>query len=70
MAWTDLNSRDAVLDAIRDFDEIGRKDFLKKYGFGSAARYRLIFQGGEYDAKVIIGAAHGYQFPEGAAEEQ
>lgn len=64
MAWADLNDRGAVLEALAEFELLGREQFLAKYGFGHANRYHLVHEGKEYDAKAIIGAAHGYQFPD------
>lgn len=64
MAWADLNDRNAVLEAVAEFELLGREEFLAKYGFGHANRYILLHEGREYDAKAIIGAAHGYQFPD------
>jgi hypothetical protein len=42
---------------------MGRRNFLKKYGFGSAREYFLVVDGERFDSKAIIGAAHGYEFP-------
>src|SRR5206468_1680812 len=64
MSYQDLTSRDAVLSAIREFDELGREEFLAKYGFGEARQYFLFHKGQQYDSKAIVGAAHAYQFPE------
>ncbi|EDZ98862.1 hypothetical protein BH160DRAFT_5827 [Burkholderia sp. H160] len=64
MAFADVNDPAAVLEAVREFDGIGRDAFLKKYGFGKARDYFLVVDGRRYDSKAIIGAAHGYQFPE------
>jgi hypothetical protein len=64
MALSDLTSRDAVLAAIREFDAIGQDEFLSKYGFGKARQYVLELEGKLYDSKAIVGAAHGYQFPD------
>jgi len=64
MALGDLSSPDAVIDAVREFDRIGRKRFLEKYGFREARDYMLVYDGSQYDSKAIVGAAHGYQFPE------
>ena len=63
MGLSDLTSRDAVLDAVREFDELGRDRFLAKYGFGGARQYVLEIEGRLYDSKAIVGAAHGFQFP-------
>lgn len=63
MALSDLTSRDAVLDAIREYDRIGREAFLSKYGFTKALNYFLVVDGRRYDSKAVAGAAYGYQFP-------
>jgi hypothetical protein len=63
MSLSDLTSRDAVLAAIREFDALGQ-EVLSKYGFGKARQYVLEHGGKLYDSKAIVGAAHGYQFPD------
>lgn len=60
----DLTSRDAILQAIAEFDRIGRDQFLLKYGFKPARSYFLNYSGRTYDSKAIAGAAYGYQFPD------
>lgn len=50
------------MDSIAEFDQLGRSKFLKKYGFGRAQSYFLVYKGKQYDSKAIVGAAHGYQF--------
>jgi len=60
----ELSDRQAVLAALGEFDRLGRDAFLKKYGFGRAGRFRVLHNGQQYDAKAIIGAARGFQFPE------
>lgn len=67
MSLGDLTSRQAVLDAIAEFDRLGRDVFLDKYGFGRAREYFLVVDGRRYDSKAIVGAAHGYQFAEDGA---
>jgi 5-methylcytosine-specific restriction protein B len=59
-----LTSRQAVLDAIAEFDEIGRDEFLARYGFGPARDVMLVLDGRRYDSKAIVAAAHGHQHPE------
>jgi hypothetical protein len=64
MALSELTSHDAVLAAIKEFDELGREAFLKKYGFGPA-RHVFIEHGAQrYDSKAIAGVAYGNQFPD------
>ena len=64
MALPDLSDRQAVLDAITEYDKLGREAFLDKYGYGSAKEYFLRFQGNYYDSKAIFGVACGYQYPD------
>ncbi|MER5948270.1 HNH endonuclease [Streptomyces sp. NPDC001904] len=51
-------TRDAVLQAIAEYDELGRSGFLGKYGFSEARSYLLLHEGREYDSKAVAGAAH------------
>ena len=51
-------TRQAVQQAIQEFDRVGRKKFLKNNGFGTARTYWLIYDGRRYDSKAIIGVAH------------
>ena len=59
-----LTSKEAVLDAIREFDQRGREQFLAEYGFGPAKSWRLIHEGKAYDSKAIYGVAFGYEHPD------
>jgi hypothetical protein len=59
----ELSDPTAVERAIAECDELGREEFLAKYGFGPARRYHLLVDGRHYDSKAIAGVAHGYQFP-------
>lgn len=43
---------------MNEFDELGRGEFLTKYGFGEARSYFLHQDGTDYDSKAIVGAAH------------
>lgn len=63
MAFSDITSRQAILEAVAEFDRIGRDTFLGKYGFGQAREYFLEVDGRLYDSKAIVGAAHSMQFP-------
>ena len=64
MALADITSPQAVQDAIAEYDRVGQPAFLAKYGFREARDYRLEHNGRLYDSKAIVGAAHGYQFPD------
>jgi 5-methylcytosine-specific restriction protein A len=66
MALADITSREAVLDAVRECDGVGRDAFLAAIGFGRARAYFLDVEGRLDDSKAIAGVAHGYQFPDDA----
>src|SRR6201996_8372092 len=53
-------TREAVLAAITEYDELGQNAFLGKYGFHPARSYVLVHDGKSYDSKAIVGVAHGY----------
>ena len=59
MALRELSRRE-ILQAVAEYDRLGRDRFLEKYGFGRARSYRLVIDGKTYDSKAIAGAAHGY----------
>jgi 5-methylcytosine-specific restriction protein A len=64
MKLKDLTDPRAVEQAVREFDELERDAFLRKYGFGPARSYFLKVAERFYDSKAIAGAAIGYQFPD------
>ena len=64
MSLSDLTDPAAVDQAINEFDRIGRDNFLRKYGFGPSRAYFVCHDGKYYDSKAIVGAAHGYQYPQ------
>ncbi|HVT64555.1 MAG TPA: hypothetical protein VHD81_05335 [Mycobacteriales bacterium] len=59
-----LTSVDAVMKAIRLYDDLGRDEFLSRFHFGEARTYVLVHDGRSYDSKAIAGVAYGIQFPE------
>jgi hypothetical protein len=59
---SELNSRPAVVAAIKEFDRLGQAPFLSKYGYGKSLKYRLSYRGKLYDSKAIAGVAWGLQF--------
>lgn len=52
-------TRAAVLQAVAEYDRLGRDAFLHRYGFGPSRSYLLEIDGKVYDSKAIVGAAHG-----------
>jgi 5-methylcytosine-specific restriction protein A len=64
MAFQDISDPYAVRLAVAEFERLGADRFLAKYGFNRSRAYFLAVDGKEYDSKAVVGAAHGYQFPE------
>lgn len=56
-----LTSKAAVEAAIAECDELGRDNFLKKYGYRYSRLYPLHYKGKVYDSKAIAGVAYGKQ---------
>lgn len=59
MALSDIE-RDHILAAIEEAQELGRHDFLDRYGFGPARGYFVVHEGQAFDSKAIVGAAYRY----------
>ncbi|MCE5975243.1 HNH endonuclease [Sinirhodobacter sp. WL0062] len=59
MSLSDI-SRAAVVQAIEEFDRVGRDAFLEIHGFGRSRAYLIEHDGKFYDSKAIVGVAHGY----------
>ncbi|WP_051569628.1 hypothetical protein [Cryptosporangium arvum] len=53
-------TREAVLAAIREWDELGAESFREQYGYGPARVYQLRHDGQTYDSKAIVGVAQRY----------
>jgi 5-methylcytosine-specific restriction enzyme A len=53
-------SRREILQAVTEYDQLGRDGFLEKYNFGAARSYLLVIDGKAYDSKAIVGVAHGF----------
>jgi 5-methylcytosine-specific restriction protein A len=58
-------TRDGVLKAVSEYDELGRGRFLAQYGYEPATGYLLVHEGRTYDSKAIAGVAH--KFDQGRA---
>lgn len=53
----------SVIASMAEYRALGRDAFLAKYGYGGSRFYVVAADGRRYDAKAIVGAAHGFQFP-------
>ncbi|MFE4249785.1 HNH endonuclease [Streptomyces sp. NPDC056910] len=58
-------SRDGVLKAIAEYDELGKGEFLPMYEYKPATSYLLVHEDRTYDSKAIAGVAH--KFDQGRA---
>lgn len=54
-------SRESVLKAAAEFDQLGREAFLAKYGYGTARDYFVALGGTLYDSKALYGVAHKFE---------
>jgi 5-methylcytosine-specific restriction protein A len=53
-------TRQSVEAALAEATALGRSEFLKRYGFGPAREYFVLWDGARYDSKAIAGVAHSY----------
>jgi hypothetical protein len=59
---SELTSREAVLQAIAEHDQIGQAAFLETYGFDPSHIYLVVHAGRRYDSKALAGAALAHQY--------
>ena len=64
MSLSLLTNRQAVLDAMAEYDQLGRDAFLRKYGYRPSRSYFVEHNGRRYDSKAIAGVAVGKQHPD------
>ena len=64
MGPADVTDPDAVVRAMREYDELGQEAFLDKYGFSKSTKFVVANDGREYDSKALLAAAHGFQHPD------
>ena len=56
-------TRDDVLRAIQEYDQLGPERFFSEHGFGPSRSYELVWDERRYPHKAILGAA--YEFATG-----
>ncbi len=65
MPISELTNGQAVLQAMAEYDWLGRDAFLQQHGQGQARRFFVVRPDGyRYDSKARAGVAYGYQFPD------
>lgn len=62
MSWRQIQNPESIRQAIAECERLGRIDFLRKYCYGKATKYHLIFNRKRYDPKAILGVACKYEF--------
>ena len=62
MTWYLDVDRKAILQAIKEFNKLGRDEFLENYKFHYARDYFISHDGQKYDCKPIVYAAYKHQF--------
>jgi hypothetical protein len=67
--WS-LVKRAHVVSAMDEFDRVGSKEFLQRYGFRRAHAYTLWHDGNEYDSKAILGVAYLHATGRGATSDE
>jgi len=55
--WSLVN-RAHVLGAVAEYDSLGDREFLRRYGFRRSAVSTLWHGGHEYDSKAVLGVAY------------
>lgn len=56
-AWSRVTGRH-VERAIEEYDRLGPTQFFAQHGFAPATTYELLWKGGSYPPKAILGTAY------------
>jgi MoxR-like ATPase len=64
MARGDI-TREAVLDAMREYDALGREEFYKRHRYTDARGYVIEHEGTQYPSKGMYGVAYDSLHPDG-----
>jgi hypothetical protein len=56
-AWDKVGHSD-VLNAIREYDRLGPKEFFSEHGFAPTTTYTLVWEKRNYPPKAILGTAY------------
>jgi hypothetical protein len=51
-------TRDDVLGAIEEYDQLGPERFFAKHGFGPTTTYDLVWDNRRYPPKALLGTAY------------
>lgn len=63
MVTWDKVTRDNVVTAMREYDQVGAAKFFAEHGFGPTTTYDLVWEKRRYPPKAVLGAA--YEFATG-----
>jgi MoxR-like ATPase len=64
VAVGEVTEREAVLEAIEEFERLGADEFFREHGGGPARTYELVHDGRRYPSKAILAVAYAKQFPD------
>jgi len=59
VAWERV-TREDVLRAIHEYDNLGSERFFFEHGFAPTTTYELVLKKRRYPPKAILGAAYGF----------
>jgi hypothetical protein len=62
VTWDNV-TRNEVMRAIQEYDRLGPEAFFSAHGFAPTTTYDLVWDGGRYPPKAILGTA--YEFATG-----
>ena len=63
VTWDDV-TRDDVVRAIKEYDQLGAEAFYSAHGFGPTTTYDLVWEKRRYPPKAVLGTA--YEFATGS----
>ena len=61
---SDLTDHGAIERAVREFTDVGRDEFLRRYEFGPSESYFIVIDDMWVDSKALLGAAYAMQHPD------
>jgi 1,6-anhydro-N-acetylmuramate kinase len=59
IAWDRVGAAD-VERALAEYDRLGAKSFFAEHGFAPTTTYQLVWKGGSYPPKAILGTAYKF----------
>lgn len=60
---SEIKTKESILEAINEYDKLGKKAFLEKYNYKESTKYFLYYNNKLYDSKAIVGVSYKYEYP-------